>query len=215
MAERAKAHYAKGATLYRQNDFAAAWLEFTSAYQLLPKPELLFNMARCEVKLDRPKEALTHFREYLAAIPNDPDAEGIRGEMAALQADVERQQRLEEVKARETAQQPPPPSRRPWPVYGTVAGAATALIGVTSIALLGSVGSQFDYLQGYCSPLCRPEEVSPLQQQATAGYALLGLTAVGVVTTAALLTWELRYRHRERGAKTAAPGNGLSLAWRY
>lgn len=217
--ESAKAHYQKGALLYKQGDYAGAWLEFTTAYQLIPRPELLFNMARCEVKLGRPAEALMHFRGYLEAIPGDPDADGIRKEMEVLQGEVERQRRREEQQAKEeAARRPPPPRpRRPWPVYGTVAGAGTLLLGVIGVSLLGAVNSQYRYLEGFCAPNCRPDEVGPLERQATAGYVFLGLTAAGAVTTAALLTWELRRRpSSERAALRIGGGvSTLGLGWRF
>lgn len=222
--ESAKAHYAKGALLYRQADYAGAWLEFTSAYQLVQKPELLFNMGRCEVKLGRSEAALAHFREYLEKVPSDPDAEGLRQEMSALQADVERKKKLEQEKA--LSQPPPPPPKVPvkWPVYGTIAGAGTVLLGVVTVSLLGSVSSQYKVLQESCAPTCPSEQIQPLERQATAGYVFLGLTLAGAATTAGLLVWELR-RPRERAANSPLQGIALSpslyaprsasLTWRF
>ena len=213
----AKAHYARGATLFRQQDWARAWLEFTTAYQLLPRPELLFNMARCEVKLGRPAEALAHFEAYLEAIPGDPDAAGLRKEMEGLRVEAAAVKRREdESAARQAKSAPPgdPPPRRPFPVYGTISGAGTVLFAIVSAALLGSVNGRYAQLKDTCQPNCRPDEVRPLEQQATAGYVFLGFTAAAAVTTAALLTLELR-RPPEKKRLSLAPGAGLGLSWRY
>ena len=80
----------RGVELYQQSNYANAWLEFTSAYQLVPLTALLNNMARCEVKIGRPAEALVHFKNYIAATPTDPDAEYIRQEIARLDAELGR-----------------------------------------------------------------------------------------------------------------------------
>lgn len=216
----ARAHYQKGATLFRQQDYAGAWLEFTSAYQLLPRAELLFNMARCEVKLGRPADALAHFKAYLEAFPNDPDANGIRKEMEGLRIEVSDIEKREA--ARQQAQGPAqrtaePGPKRPFPVYGTIAGAGTVLFGIIGVALLGSVSSRYGQLQQTCAPNCRPEEVRPLEQQANAGYVFLGLTAAAAVTTAALLTWELRRAPDKKLTlgPTLSGAPGLGLSWRY
>ncbi|MCS6914028.1 MAG: tetratricopeptide repeat protein [Myxococcales bacterium] len=217
----ARAHYQRGAQLYRMGDYAGAWLEFTTAHQLVPRPELLFNMARCEVKLGRPAEALAHFEAYLEAVPHDPDAEGIRREINALRSEVNQIRRREEERKRAqmmASLAPGPEPRRPFPTYSTLSGAGTALLGIVSIALLSSVASQYGQLDQACAPNCRPEDVYPLERQATAGYVFLGLTAAAGITTAALLTWELRRGRSLRGSEqllALQPARAMGLAWRF
>jgi tetratricopeptide (TPR) repeat protein len=218
--EAAKAHYLKGVQLYKQGDYAGAWLEFTSAYQLLPRPELLFNMARCEARMGRPADAVANYQAYLQAVPDDPEAEAIRREIATLKVEAERQQRLDEERRVQQAEiQRPPEERRrtPFPRYGAIAGGGTLLAGIIAAALLGSVDAQYNALKADCGSHCLPEQVHPLQQQATAGYIFLGLTAAGAVTTAALLTWELRRRPGERPRTSALVplARGLGLSWRF
>lgn len=192
VAEAARRHYQRGAELYKEGDFGPAWLEFSTAYQLSPKPGLLFNMARCEVKLGRPRDAIQHFRDYLKESPSDPDAVGIRSEIAELQAQVDREGGPEQSLVARPVQPTDGSGGRRWPVYGTVAGVGTLILGIATIATLASVGSRYGYLQNYCAPHCRDEDVSNVQNLATGGYVLLGLTLAGAATTAALLTLELR-----------------------
>jgi tetratricopeptide (TPR) repeat protein len=218
-AEAAKAHYLRGATLYDQADYATAWLEFTSAYQLVPRTELLFNMARCEVRLGRPREAAEHFRGYLEAHPNDPDADGIRKEIAELKVDADLLARRDAGLA-EAPPEPPRAPPRPFPVYGTIAGGATLVFLVATIATLASVSSGYSTLQTACAPNCSASDVSPLQNRATAGYVLLGFTLAGAGVTAGLFTWELRRgkanQKRLRPLSLLAPGAvPLGLGWRF
>ncbi len=216
--EAAKAHFRKGAELYRQADYSGAWLEFTTAYQLVPRVQLLFNMARCEVRLGRSRDALEHFRAYLEAVPSDPDAEGIRKEMVDLRVQVVEQQRREAAPGAVDATPPLPQGKttRSWPLYGTIAGAGTVILAVAMAATLGSVGSQYNDLQQNCAPNCPQDRVSRLEQQATAGYVLLGLTLAGAATTAVLLTLELR-RGKEGRLQPVGQGGPrpLGMSWRF
>jgi hypothetical protein len=67
----AEAHFKAGLKLYNQENFEAARLEFLQAHAVLPRPSVLRNLALCELKTNRPIEALHHFRAYLA----DPKAD--------------------------------------------------------------------------------------------------------------------------------------------
>lgn len=224
----ARAHYDKGATYYREGDYARAWLEFTSAHQLLPRVQFYFNMARCEVKLGRRKDALEHFRLYLEGVPGDPDAASIRAEMAELRETVAREEQEQEAKRAALARQsaPPPPAtavdrgaelRRPFPIRATIAGAATLVLGIAGAAVLGDVSSRYGKLYHDCAPMCMAADVQQLQQQATAGYVLLGLFGAGVITTAVLLTLDLQrppQRPSTSGALRLVPAAYAGLGWR-
>jgi hypothetical protein len=67
----AEAHFKAGLKLYNQENFEAARLEFVQAHAVLPRPSVLRNLALCELKTNRPIDALHHFRAYLA----DPKAD--------------------------------------------------------------------------------------------------------------------------------------------
>jgi len=62
----AEAHLRTGLKLYEQANYEAARLEFLQAQAVFPRPSLLRNLALCELKTNRPLEAIQHLRTYLA-----------------------------------------------------------------------------------------------------------------------------------------------------
>jgi hypothetical protein len=62
----AEAHLRAGLKLYEQSSYEAARLEFLQAQAVFPRPSLLRNLALCELKTNRPLEAIQHLRTYLA-----------------------------------------------------------------------------------------------------------------------------------------------------
>jgi len=67
----AEAHFKAGLKLYNQDNFEAARLEFLQANAVYPRLSLLRNLALCELKTNRPLEALLHLRTYLADPASD------------------------------------------------------------------------------------------------------------------------------------------------
>jgi tetratricopeptide (TPR) repeat protein len=188
----ARAHFFRGVELYQQGNYANAWLEFTSAYQLVPRTALLNNMARCEVKISRPAEALQHFRDYLASSPDDPDAEYIRQEIARLEGELGRRATVakQAVKDQQVVDAPPPAPRR-VPVYSIGLGITTVAALIAGAAALGLVNSQYDTLASNCVMACPRDDVAVLQRQAYAGYGLLGAAGVFAIATGVALRFEL------------------------
>ena len=87
-----------------REDFVAGRYEqalarFRQAYQLSPRPGLLYNIAQTLDRLRRDEETVAALREYLAAVPQAPN-----------RAEVEARIRvLDESLARNRANDPPPP----------------------------------------------------------------------------------------------------------
>src|SRR5689334_13632040 len=50
--------FVQGTAAYNHGDFAAALGFFQRAFQLSPRPALLFNIARCYERLNRPDDAI-------------------------------------------------------------------------------------------------------------------------------------------------------------
>jgi tetratricopeptide (TPR) repeat protein len=71
--------------LYVVEEFEQALEEYTAAYQIEPRPELLFHIGQCHRRLGRPEEALFFFRGYLERVPDAPD----RAQVEALAAGEE------------------------------------------------------------------------------------------------------------------------------
>ncbi len=182
----------RGVDLYTQGSYANAWLEFTSAYQLVPKTGMLNNMARCEVRIGRPVEALQHFKRYIAANPDDPDGTYIRQEIARLEGEVGRRVSPTDSDAKTASGDATvvAPVKR-TPAASLVVGGFTVGLLAAGAITLGLVGSRVSTLQTQCSPVCPGADVSVLQQQSYAGYGLLGAAGAGVALTGVLLYFEL------------------------
>src|SRR5262245_40818838 len=64
-ANEASRHYEAGQHHYDNGDFARALKEFERAYELLPKPTPLFNIAKMYELQGQLPEALTWYQRYL------------------------------------------------------------------------------------------------------------------------------------------------------
>lgn len=158
----------------------------------MPRTALLNNMARCEVKISRPAEALQHFKDYLASSPDDPDAEYIRQEIARLEGELGRRATVakQAVKEQQVVDTPPPAPRQ-IPVYSIGLGITTVAALIAGAAALGLVNSQYDTLASNCVMACPRDDVAVLQRQAYAGYGLLGAAGAFAIATGVALRFEL------------------------
>lgn len=208
----AKAFFANGQALYAQGKYEAAWLEFSSAYAVVPLPDLLFNMARCEAKLGRNADAARHYREFLKQSPSDPEAAKIEAEIVRLEA-----QPSEPGTPAAGAAPPPPPVEAPArriPLITTVAGGTAVVLLIAGAATLGYVGGQYGDLKARCNERCSPTEWTGLRSASYAGYALLGLSAAAVAVAAVALPFELKKARERRVALSIGLGS-LGLAGRF
>ena len=195
----AREHFMRGVDLYTQGNYPNAWLEFSAAYQIVPLVDLLNNMARCEVRMGRPRDALDHFKRFIAARPNDQDAEYINQEIARLEGELGRKTNTTQVAEAAEAPASKPPPR--VPVASIFAGAATIAAAVAGGVTLGLVNGRYNDLRAICATTgCPAEDVGVLERQSYAGYGLLAVAGVGAVVTGVLLSFELR-RNKEAGLR--------------
>jgi tetratricopeptide (TPR) repeat protein len=96
-------HVARGRQLYDQGDFTHARDELLTAYQLEPRPELLFALGQVELQLGRFAQAIDYYQRFIAT---NPAADQIA---LAQQAIGAARARL----AEKPAAPPPPPPPRP------------------------------------------------------------------------------------------------------
>lgn len=97
--ELAKRYYAVGEELYRRSDYDGALKEFQRAYMAVPKPDLLYNIARCYEGLGKRKEAIDNYRSYLAkASPSARDRSIVKARIANLERKV-KQAEAQHIKA--------------------------------------------------------------------------------------------------------------------
>lgn len=116
-----KTHYDLALALYQAQKFEEAIPEFKTAYELVAKPGLLFNLAQAYRKAGHPREAIEYYDRYLSATPQlDGDTRRkvdgylaeARNTLAALELEMKR--RLAEDKAaHEQEPEAPPPLPTP------------------------------------------------------------------------------------------------------
>jgi tetratricopeptide (TPR) repeat protein len=84
----ARKRFQQGAMLYSQGDYAAAAVEFETAYALVPMPAVLFNIGICYEKLGRDRDALDAYERYeqavLASSQPPPQLGDVQRRIAAL-----------------------------------------------------------------------------------------------------------------------------------
>ena len=69
----AKAHFHKGADLYKQARYQDAITEFEAAYRARPSGVLRFNVAQCYEKLGDIPNAIRGYRDYVREVPQADD----------------------------------------------------------------------------------------------------------------------------------------------
>jgi tetratricopeptide (TPR) repeat protein len=148
--QRARALFLEGSALYDRGDYQEAIVRFAAAYELFPRPELLFNIAQA-YRLQGPSFCGAALRYYEWHLHDQPEASN-RAELeeliaqmrACAQAQVDvalpsvpvvvAPPPIVAVAAPPRVDRPPPVHRR-WAGWGAIAGGATALAGVGTYAV--------------------------------------------------------------------------------
>src|SRR5688572_10540522 len=86
--EEARSLFQAGEVAFEQGQFERALEHFTRAYELSPRPELLFNIGNVQERLDHDREALQAFERFVAARGDSPNAGFARARIQALQASI-------------------------------------------------------------------------------------------------------------------------------
>lgn len=124
--KQAKAYVDAGLAAYESGDYDSAVDFYQKAYEVLPHPVLLFNIAQAHRLGGRTAEALESYRRYLAADAKGPHASEAKGFVKELEPIVARQaeelrkaeQLAAEEKARREEEAKPPPDPEPGPDPG-------------------------------------------------------------------------------------------------
>jgi hypothetical protein len=93
--DEAQRRFHRGIELYKNNDFGAAQIEFTRAYELVPNYKLLYNLGQVCYQRHDHAAALRYFRQYLADGVDAISAERrheVTGDVADLEQRVGRLQ---------------------------------------------------------------------------------------------------------------------------
>jgi tetratricopeptide (TPR) repeat protein len=230
-ADRAKAaaSFKQGQAYFKNGDFDRALKEYQAAFDLSGEPSLVFNIALCHDRSNRPEQALQAYRRYLELAPSGDVADEAREEVARLArvldqlaadreaklaADREAARAAEEARRRERErairdQPPPPPSRVPLLVMG--AGAAVVAVGATWHVLAWRTRGRVESAPDPGSYFTERDTFKLRRAVAIAGYA------AGAVTVATgLILGRTVFRRPERPQLSAAivPGGAmLAVGW--
>ncbi len=103
--KKAGGHYKQGVAFYDQGLFDEALVEFKAAYDLDPKPLMLYHMARANQGGGHADEALALYRQYLDAEASGKAADDARTQVAVIVKQLAAAPRPPPV-----VEPPPPPS---------------------------------------------------------------------------------------------------------
>lgn len=83
--EEAKQHFKQAVAFATAGDCGAAIVEFEAAYQLVPRPNALYNIAQCQERLFRYDLAIRYYEQYLQVAPADaPDRPAVTAALSTL-----------------------------------------------------------------------------------------------------------------------------------
>jgi tetratricopeptide (TPR) repeat protein len=86
---KAASHFKQGQLYFKNGDFDRALTEYQAAYELSKEPLLVFNIALCHDRAQRPEKALELFQQYLDLAPDGEVADEARENVARLTPIVE------------------------------------------------------------------------------------------------------------------------------
>jgi tetratricopeptide (TPR) repeat protein len=117
-----------GSLAFDEGRFEDSLAYFKQAYEIVPKPKLLFNIGTALDRLRRDREALASFKEYLAKVPNADNRPEVEGRVRMLQASVDREDTAATAQATANAHQAQaqPTSAEPQPIAAPDAAPAPA-----------------------------------------------------------------------------------------
>lgn len=81
---KAAAHFRQGQAFFQNRDFDRALAEYQAALDLSAEPLLIFNIALCHDRANRPEPALAAFQRYLELAPTGAVADEARDDIARL-----------------------------------------------------------------------------------------------------------------------------------
>ena len=157
----AEAHLAAGHAAYAAGNFITASDEFEAAYRISRDPEILRHVYAARLGEGEPLPAANALRNYLAEVPNPPDAVDLRARLDALDAQVAalaaEEARAAEPRTEEPVVLTPPPALPPRDETGRIAsyavtGAGIGLVLAATFIGFSALGTQ-STLDDQCGPL--------------------------------------------------------------
>jgi tetratricopeptide (TPR) repeat protein len=178
--EAAKAHFMAGSAYYEQANYSDAVKEFTEAYRLSQRPDLLYNIALAYERLEKWDDAIDALQKYLR---DKPDAQ----DRAIIQT------RIDNLEKRRDAAHPQPPLHEtpreaeiPRAKHNYAAGGALLGVGLAALAASIGTGASALNLQNQLDSVCK-NKVCPASDKSKAdtGQALAISTDVLISVGAA------------------------------
>jgi tetratricopeptide (TPR) repeat protein len=198
-ADTVDAHLAKVRELYDKGDFVHARDELLAAYQIEPRPALLFALGQVELNLGHYQKAIDYYERFLASEPADDQVALAQQAIGAARARLAEQPRV-------VAPARPPPHRE-WDVENTgiaALGGTTLLVGAGLLVYARRLaadrsGTLADYNDRFSQA-----EVS---QWIGAGCIAAGALAVG----GALVRW--RYHLVDSDLQAVVTPHSAGISW--
>jgi tetratricopeptide (TPR) repeat protein len=86
-------HFDQGQAFFLARAYDKAAAEYQKAYDLVPKPGLLFNIGLCRENLGDRSGAIEMYRSYLAVDPHGPKSAEARARLAAIEEAIASERR--------------------------------------------------------------------------------------------------------------------------
>ncbi len=216
----AKKAFAVGTRSYSHGDFQSALASFRRAYELTGSPDLLYNIATVSDRMRRDEDALEAYEGYLEARPKSVDQEHVASRIdvlraaiearrrAALDAEIEARSAAIEAAARVKAERPLTQHVGPGPgPWITISIGGAALVSGAVLAGLGQRDQKSVQNAAPGSTYSMVEEMASRgPRRTTAGVALMGLGAAGVIGG---IIWQLTGGHEESMPEVSIGPTGI------
>jgi hypothetical protein len=213
----ARSEFTAGRDAFAHGDFEQAARRFEHAFQLSQRRELLYNIGTAYERLHRWEPARDAFQRYLAAFPNAPERDEVRGRLTAIDAEIQRE--------RERASASPPPREtvtvvrervvvrevpteaHPMRTAGIVIGGLGVISGIASLTIGLVTNGLYDNLASTCGQTaegCPAPVIQDVQLRATLTNVFLG-GAIGLVALGGTLILVDYARSRSHAVEQVRP----------
>jgi tetratricopeptide (TPR) repeat protein len=185
----------RGREAFSNGDFATAAQEFTRAYELSGRPQLLYNIGTCYERLHQWEEAHSALTRYLERMPNAPDRAEVQARLNVIQIELQHQA--------EARRPPPPPESttrvvvierrveelpRYFRTAAWIAAGLTAMTGGATLAVGLLADARYNDLARNCGRTamgCAQDDIDDMvlrQGIVNAGIVATGIFAAATVT---------------------------------